>query len=259
MLVYFPQMHKELVDTNIEGILLFNPGMEPDKDVDSTSFKPSGFPMEPDLCKRMVDEFMQYGELFKRPGEMASYIGQVAARANVESDRSIEAELMDRLDNVKPEVDYKPALIQAQLLIALSYAYEEKIIELSNIEKNLNSSWSGFGEKLGLAADEIDSEERMLGEVISNAPVVASAAFVFPWKKTLEGFSAYLPDGAVLVTSDNEAVSIWEDRGIPFEKSEIDGADIEFHAPVYKFLCYEKSEEGKPWLDRELRIAVIAE
>lgn len=257
MLIYFPQMHEELAVDKIEGALFLDPGLGGEEESNSSVFRPTGFPLTTELCRRMADDFMQFGEHFKRSGEMASYIGQIVARANVESDRSIEAELMDRIDNIEPDVDHKPALIQAQLLIALAYAYEEKIIELNHIEKSLNDAWTGFGDKLGLG-DEGHPEEKILGEVFSNAPVSKGSSFLLPWKKTLEGFAAYLPNDAMLVTSNQDAISTWEDLEIASKPSAVSGAEKEFCAPVWKFLGYEKGQPEKIWLERELSIAVIA-
>lgn len=256
MLIYFPQLHEELVTEKIHGALFMASGIETETVNVDSQFTPLGFPVKGDLCRKMVDDFMQYGEHFKRSGEMASYIGHVAARSNVESDTSIESELMQRLADVDNEVDYTPALIQSQLLIALSYAYEEKIIELGEIEKSLNSSWAVFGEKIGVSDEDVDLEGRFLGEVISNAPVTSGTAFLFPWKKTLEGFSAFLPDDATLVTSNADAISTWEDCGIPLVEIEIEGCVKVFKSPVWKLLGYEKKAVEKPWLNRELNIAV---
>ncbi|GEM_PF-2482777 len=258
MLIYFPQLHEELVSEKIEGVSLFDPGVDRELTSDVSVFRPDNLPVEPQVCRRMVDDFVSYGEslgdMFKLiTNPMSSDKDQFGERSS-----AIENELKARISPEVEEDDTEAARIKNQVVLALVYAYEEKHLELAGLEQSLSDKWSGFGESLGLDEDEDDRKTMALGGLIANVPGISGGDILLPWQKVLEGFSVLLPENSMLVTSDIEAVSFWRDRDFDFYEKEglLFEKALVLRSKVWKLLGLSSLPEEKPWLDREFTIVL---
>ncbi|WP_027722527.1 hypothetical protein [Maridesulfovibrio zosterae] len=256
MLIYFPQLHEELISQKVDGAAIFDPGIDREESGGISFFRPEDLPVEPKICRRMVDDFISYGEslgemfkvIAKPPSNDKDYFGETTS--------AIQAELNARLSPEVEEEDNEAARIQNQVVLALVYAYEEKHLELVGLEKTLSDKWSGFGESLGLDEDEDGRSAMALGGLISHAPGMGVGNLFLPWQKVLEGFSILLPESSVLVTADIEAVSFWRDREFDFYEKEglLTEKAMALSEKVWKLLGLSSLPEERPWLDREFTI-----
>jgi len=259
VLIYFPQLHEELVEKKVEGALIFDPGIDR-KDADEISvFRPENLPVEPQVCKRMVDDFISYGESL---GDMFKFI--VNPQSNDkdqfgERTSAIHTELAARISPEAEDKSDEEARIQNQVVLALCYAYEEKHLELGSLEQNLTDKWAGFGESLGLDVEDEDERKAMaLGGLMANLPGIGGGDIQLPWQKVLEGFALLLPDNSVLVTSDVDAVSLWRDRDIEFYEKEglLAEEALVLREKAWKLLDLSGLPEDRIWLDRELTVVL---
>ncbi|WP_432736788.1 hypothetical protein [Maridesulfovibrio sp. FT414] len=262
MLIYFPQLHEELIPEKVEGAMLFDPGIDRKQGGDIPVYRPDNLPVEPSTCRRMVDDFVSYGE------SLGSMFKMIATPQNSDRDQfgertsAIEQALLGCLEPDTGEKDDSAARTQSQVVLALVYAYEEKHLELKGLEASLTDKWTGFGESLGLDVDDDDDRKAMaLGGLMANVPGVGGGDVQLPWQKVLEGFTLLLPGNSVLVTSDPDAVSFWRDLDFNFHEKEGLLADKAFvlRERVWKLLGMSALPEDRPWLDREFTIALAAE
>lgn len=258
MLIYFPQLHEELVSEKIEGVSLFDPGVDREDSGSIPVFRPDNLPVEPLICRRMVDDFISYGESLGKMFKLISNPMSGDKDQFGERTSAIQNELHARMSPDSEEKDNEEAMIQNQVVLALVYAYEEKHLELNGLEKSLTDKWACFGESLGL--DESDEERKAmaLGGIISNAPGVGGGDVLLPWKKVLEGFSLLLPENSALVTADIEAVSFWRDRDFDFYEKEglLAEKTLVLREKTWKLLGLSGLPEERPWLDREFTIVI---
>ncbi|SME90884.1 hypothetical protein [Desulfovibrio gilichinskyi] len=259
MLIYFPQLHAELIAKKVEGALIFDPGVDRVQTEDILTFRPENLPVATDVCRKMIVDFVSYGESLGKMLKMLSTSVSNQKDQFGERSSAIESELNNLIRETPAEKETDTHLIQNQLILALVYAYEEKHLELVKIESNLNDKWAGFGESLGLDEDEsTDHQIRTLGGLISNAPVQSGTRVVLPWQKVLESMAAFLPENSALVTSDIDAVSFWRDLELDFyEKEDVlpEKATV-VRDKVWKLLGLSGVPDEKPWLDRELLVVL---
>ncbi|TIH18558.1 hypothetical protein D0S45_04900 [Marinifilum sp. JC120] len=261
MLIYFPQMHEELVEEKVEGALIFDPGIDREQAGEVPAFRPEDLPVEPGTCKRMVDDFISYGESL---GDMFKFIANPQSNDKDQFGERTSAIHTELASRIAPDVEDKSdeeARIQNQVVLALCYAYEEKHIELGSLEQNLNEKWAGFGESLGLDVDSEDDRKAMaLGGLMANLPGMGGGDLQLPWQKVLEGFALLLPENSVLVTGDVDAVSLWRDRDIEFYEKEglLAEKALVLREKAWKLLDLSGLPEDKPWLDREFTVVLNA-
>lgn len=258
MLIYFPQLHEELVSEKIEGASLFDPGVDRESTGEISVFRPDDLPVEPQVCRSMVADFVSYGESL---GDMFKLITNPMPDSKDqfgERSSAIENELKARISPSAEEKNDEAAKIQNQVVLALVYAYEEKHLELAGLEQSLSDKWSGFGESLGIDEDEDDRKAMALGGLISHAPGAVGGSVLLPWQKVLEGFAILLPENSMLVTADVEAVSFWRDREFDFYEKEglLSEKALVLREKVWKLLGLSALPEEKPWLDREFTIVL---
>ncbi|MBI9110477.1 hypothetical protein [Maridesulfovibrio ferrireducens] len=259
MLIYFPQLHEELITEKVEGALLFDPGVDRAQTEDVLVFRPENLPVEPDVCRRMIADFVSYGESLGKMFKMLSMPTSNQKDQFGERTSAIENELNALIRDTPAEKKSETDRVQNQVVLALVYAYEEKHLELAEIEHKLNDKWSGFGTSLGLDdEDAADQQARALGGLFSNAPVQAGSRVILPWQKVLEGFAVLLPENSALVTSDIDAVSFWRDLELDFYEKEgvLPEKATVVRDKAWKLLGLSSVPEEKPWLDREFLIAL---
>ncbi len=262
MLIYFPQMHEELVSEKVEGAVLFDPGIDREQEGEISVFRPEDLPVESATCRRMVEDFISYGESL---GDMFKMIvNPMSADKDQFGERTsaIQNALLASLNPVTENKMDEATRQQNQVVLALVYAYEARHLELKGLEESLGEKWSGFGESLGLDVDDEDERSAMaLGGLMAHQLGAGGADVLLPWQKVLEGFAVLLPENSMLVTSDVEAVSYWRDRDLEFYEKEGILADkaLVLREKCWKLLGMSSLPEEKPWLDREFTIVVTAE
>ena len=259
MLIYFPQMHEELVTEKVEGASIFDPGIDRKVTGEVPVFRPEDLPVEPQTCRHMVNDFISYGESL---GDMFKFIANPQPNDKDmfgERTSAIHTELAARISPEAEDKSDEEARIQNQVVLALCYAYEEKHLELGSLEQNLTDKWAGFGESLGLDVEDEDERKAMaLGGLMANLPGLGGGDVQLPWQKVLEGFALLLPENSVLVTSDVDAVSFWRDRDFEFYEKEglLAEKALVLRANAWKLLGLSSVPEDKPWLEREFTVVL---
>ncbi|MES9995052.1 hypothetical protein [Desulfovibrio aminophilus] len=262
MFVFFPTMHAELLpDDVLPGVLLLDPGYD---DAESEGrLRPAGLPLEPATARALVRDSVNFGEQFQAPGDLAAYGLIEALNRNDEGSAAIQSELSRRMRGLPgtPESDPFPA--QAQMTLLLAWFYEERFLEMQRLEQGLAVSWEAFGRGLGLDPEEDETGEAELDRALSGltAPLVGRPQY--PWRVLLEAVALFLPEGAVLVTSEAEPVSAWAEAGL--ESVVADGADLGglpggtriLSAPVWRLSGRRREPAGRPDLLRRLEVAVL--
>ena len=261
MLIYFPQMHEELIKEKVEGASIFDPGIDRDKESVFSVFRPENLTVDPQKCRRMLDDIISNGESL---GDMFKFIvnPQPYDRDQFgEKTSAIHTELSARISSESVESNDEDVRAQNQVVLALVYAYEEKHLELGSLEKNLSDKWAGFGESLWIDVDDEDERKAIaLGGLMANLPGEVGSTVQLPWQKVLEGFALLLPENCVLVTSDVEAVSYWRDLDFEFYEKEglLEEKALALREKTWKLLGLSSVPEDKPWLDREFTVVLNA-
>lgn len=260
MLVFFPHLHPELASGALpDGTLFLDPGAT--EELLPQRFRPQGLPLAPPAAKRLLADCLRFGEQFRHPGEMAS-LGLAEAQAGAsESSLSIRAQLLARIraeaGGGKPETP-DAAAAQAQFVLLLAWLFEERTLEMQDLEQGLEVTWRRFGEALGLGEDQ--PEDQALGQAVAEAGQGMRQEVQVPWPRILEAMAPFLPEEAVLVVADYEIGAALTDAGIVFEPSPegsgLPGSTRLAKAPLWQAMGLAR-DRGRPLDCRLVRMALI--
>lgn len=259
MFVYFPALHPALAPADLPpGTRLVDPGYEdsaPGKEAGAGVLRPEGLPLEPAAARSLVQESVSYGEQFRSPGDLAAVSLQEALKDESESGPNLTAELARRIaGNAGPDPERRSAA-QAQMVLLLAWFYEERLLELSGLERGLSATWRRFGESLGLAGGDGETEERELVKGVGSFETLAGYSGL-PWALVLEALARFLPADAALLTAEREPLETWRDMGlalVPATDAGLPAGSLAVTAPVWKLSGRRRAPEGRPELLRELR------
>jgi hypothetical protein len=266
MLLSFPYMHPECVPgALVPGLSFFDPGLagEPGEH----AFKPEGLPLDAKTATALIRDSISFGEQFKDPGEMAFFGVMTPDDFYEGSPSSIKAQLMQRLsegqgggaDRVAVE-----ARARAQFTLLLAWAFEERMLEVLNLEQGVRDSWKSMDTTLGLD-DEDRTEERVL--TLGNAQSHTGGAsdgqhIALPWERIIEALPTFLPRDAVLVCAVPEIIATWQDIGIAFGPADAalglpEGSRMAT-APAWRLAGRRKMPDTLPDSARDLSVAIIS-
>lgn len=262
MLLSFPHMHPELFSTKLDGVRFFDPGMA--EEGGEVYFKPEGLPMDKKIATALINDCINFGEQFKDPSEMA-YFGAVTADDFYEgSSMSIQAQLTRQFEDSqggKEERELKEAASRAQFILLLAWFFEEKMIELASIEDGVKQSWKSIDKTLGVEdEDKLDERVLDLGNRESHTGGVSDEQNVqLPWQRIIEALPGFVTDDTVLVCTDPEILTVWDDVGIEFlpaGEGLPEGAEVA-SLPAWKFAGRRKEPKNLPFALRNVTVAVI--
>ena len=265
MLLAFPYMHSYLFPENlVPGIRFFDPGMQGEPD--ESTFRPEELPLDPKTATALINDSIRFGEQFKDPGEMA-YFGAVTSDDFYEgSSMSIQAQLTRQFDDgkgEKQEREHRENLCRAQFILLLAWFFEEKMLELQGLEKNVKNAWQSMDQGLG-----VDDEDRLESRVVdlSSAQSHTGGAsdeqeVQLPWQRIIEALPAFLDKDAVLVCVDQEIYSFWDDLDIPFAPADAglglpEGAQVATQ-PAWRFAGRRREPAKAGSAGSEVTVAVI--
>lgn len=265
MLVFFPTMHAELLPGGApSGVLLLDPGYE-DAGPEG-GLRPSGLPLDPATARALVRDSVRFGEQFQAPGDLAAYgLTEALKEAGEGSASSIQAELARRMSGLPGAPQGDPVPAQAQMTLLLAWFYEERFLEMQRLEQGLAASWEAFGRGLGLEPEEEGTGEAELDRALTGltAPVVGRPQY--PWRVLLEAAAFFLPEGALLITSEAEPASAWAEAGLAASRDAaahpalagLPAGTRVVSAPVWKLSGRRREPAGRPDLLRRLDAAVL--
>lgn len=263
MLLSFPTMHPELFSSQLsEKVTFFDPGLTPESGPDM--YRPDNLPLDNKTAKALINDCINFGEQFKDPSEMA-YFGAVTSDDFYEgSSMSIQAQLTRQFDDGignKEERLMKEALHKAQFILLLAWFFEEKMMELEQIEAGVKNSWKSMDKTLG-----VDDEDRINERVLdlSNRESHTSGAsdeqaIPLPWQRIVEALPGFSPDDAILLCTTKDIIANWDELDIEFAAG---GKDLPEGAlvatlPAWRFAGRRREPADMPLALKEVTVAII--
>lgn len=265
MLLSFPYMHPDLFPEELaEGVRFFDPGMA--EEVVEGAYRPEALPLDPKMATSLINDCINFGEQFKDPGEMA-YFGAVTTEDFYEgSSMSIQAQLTRQFDDgqgTEGERELKEAISKAQFILLLAWFFEEKIMELANIEQGVKDSWESMDETLGVDdEDRLDNRVVELGNAESHTGGASDGQSVqLPWQRIIEALPAFIADDTILFCPIAEIIEIWDDLGIKFSDADAklglpEGAQV-VTLPAWQLGGRRREPDNLPLSLKELTVAIV--
>ncbi|BDQ36037.1 hypothetical protein SYK_03970 [Pseudodesulfovibrio nedwellii] len=259
MLLSFPNLHPELwTNGPLKGLKFLDPGLN-EASFDQ-AFRPEDLPLDHNTATALINDCINFGEQFKDPSEMA-YFGAVTTDDFYEgSSMSIQAQLTRQFDDgqgSKQEREEKEARSKAQFILLLAWFFEERMIELSGLEKGIKARWKSMDTTLGVD-DEDRINERVvdLGNAQSHTGGVSDGQTIpLPWQRVVEALPAFIPEDTTLVCSNSEIIDAWEELDIEFSENE-DGM-LTATLPAWKFAGRRRAPEGTPTALKSVTVGIL--
>lgn len=270
MFLYFPYMHPEFMEKTesapaVDGALHVDPGLD---GAEEGAYRPQGLPLDEEKARRLVLDALHFGDQFRKPGDMTAMTLHEEAARQGESASAIQQQLLSRLGGelaASEEVDRDDleALGRAQFTLLLGWAWEERMMDMLGLERELGDVWTRFGDSLGIRAEDIpDQKELELDRTVSDLSEKIIDKVVYPWRRTLAALSLLLPDDCVLLAVHQDALDFWKGEGVDFaESGESAGLDDDWKVtrqPVWRLLGRSGESRGSRHLNRTITVAVPA-
>ena len=227
ILIHFPYMHKELVcSCLLDKALFFNPGL----DIQDSEgyFLPSNLILNPREARNYLNECLRFGEQFKKPSDMAYFGLKGFEDFYSDTGLAIKSELLGFKEE-KKEDEHFLELKKAQMHLLLRYAFEERIIELNQIDEKLKRSWQKFEEVLGVEKDD----ENLLAQATFQAHSMCSTGSTpiaegddQGWEKLLHPFGLFLPENAKIMVVEQKIKDGLAEMNLPIQKESIGGQEV---------------------------------
>ncbi|MFO7718376.1 MAG: hypothetical protein ACQESV_01990 [Thermodesulfobacteriota bacterium] len=238
LFLFFPELHPSLVSTSLPSEVRFlDPGIA-EKD-EAHWWRPSELVLGPEQARRALGDLLAYGEQFS-PQDLAALALSDFGSEPGYSSMAIQADLrrLLRQDTPDPESVRRQIRLQAQLLLILAWALEERYTELEELEAGFASSWARFSEQLGL--DTSERREMGLNESMSTTVRQREVS----WRRLLISFLLLVPEGICLVCSDQEIYEEMVEFGVKWQPLP---ADSPFAAGHYGIFSLPKLISSREW------------
>jgi len=207
-IIHFPYMHEELILPELRPAGLFlNPGLMDDRDPFFTS---QHLVLDKGQSQYFLEQCRQFGEQFRKVSDV-THMGM----AQVEdfytgSTQSIQYELSTYGNQETSRDSRQQDFLQAQQYLLLNFALEERLLELSRIDADLNRSWSSFDASLGIEDDE-ERFQNMERQPIS--PEISTEH----WQELLKAYTAFMPSDGILLVHEESVCRELEEYGVYWE------------------------------------------
>ena len=191
-LVVFPYLHKEyLPDTLFTVAKVLNVGFA-SKD-DPNYFTPSNLVLSAKEAQSYLDFCLEFGAQFKNVKDMHSYLWQ--EQKDVERPSQLKAELWQRIFKRSPKQDKRDQALEHQLVLILSYSYEQKIKEVIQLEQEISQKVKEMQDILGIE-EQIFKRDLFFTSFFSSYDLKV--------EKILPAFDYFLPlDWQLLIITEN--------------------------------------------------------
>lgn len=217
IMVHYPWLHPKLALLDGVPAALFDPGVAVETPL--PRWRPQNLPLTNDEVRRLVREYLQFGERFAKPEDMGFF--QVNGLEDFYSGTGLEFRSQLLAENDEALVDEDDVRRrQAQLVLALALFREEQYVALREQEIRFDGAREKFVEVLGLDDEEVFAE---LGAPTDDA-LFPRASVDLPWRALLEPLLCFLSDDASLYISDSDVLAEMQACGLSFSPCDIDGA-----------------------------------
>jgi|GEM_PF-2721008 len=261
MLIAFPAMHQALAAGLPPAVRLVDPGL--DATGAARCLRPESLPLDGRQARRAMAEMMQLGEQFAHIRDLSllrtqnGLLRRHQPGTSAPSSRTACAAGTTRRS--------KRARVNAQTELLLAYTFEERQLELAEIESGVAAAGARFQAALGL--DEDDSELAGLGlaGTAGSAPAEVEQA---PWRPVLAAMLAFLPEDALPVTDQARVADDLAEAGltlVPAEPADLEawglspvrGPAFTAEAPGFALCGLGRADPGRPWLTAPRRIVYL--
>jgi len=271
MLLFFPQMHPELLTPALRAALpqsacFLDPGLAPAGSAEH--LRPESAPFDTRMARALLADTLRFGESVASPRDILPMaLIEQASALNPESSRAVLAEVEKSVAGAAapenaPVTPQENARRQAQLVLLLSWNLEERLLELRGTEARIKNAWDRLGQSVAVGEGETDAdaddEALNLGRELSGITLPVSNTLGLPWRKLLECYAVLVPD-LFLVTVDEDMAAALAEAGIhegPLD--ELPGAACVYRAPAWRLIGLDRAVPAKPWLDAVLTLGVYA-
>ncbi len=298
--ICFPAMHKELAPQNMpEELRFMEPGLAMDASAAKNSFTLPGLPFSPKEAGRVMSELLEMGLNIGRGGDLKLF----AAASSMENNGREAEEKRALLRFASGEEPEEPAetggftpdeaLKNAQKTLLLAWDLEEKILEISRLEKRFADVSISLHEALGEMPDEnsiLENDEAQeaaanllaalfetdTGQLrVKNDELPPGYGVSSPdWRTVLNAAAPFLPMESVLVSADTELAACLKDLAALREpEGELAGICGNWQAPetldegrtarplyaslpLWKLLGHRKETPGIPWSGQEIKFLI---
>lgn len=270
MLLYFPQLHPDLLSSDVrlalpQNVRFLDPGLGAANS--AQHLRPESAPFDARIAKALLADTLRLGESQAHPGDLlAQSLVEQAGALMPESGRAVQAEVEKSLLGSQAQAQAVDPLLaaqrQGQMLLLLAWNLEERLLELQGVEGRLKSAWDRLDQSVAAGPDAVDDEADLeaisIGRELSGLTRPETSAMSMPWRKLLESFVVLMP-GQALCTADAEIGAGLAEAGIPEASlDEMPGAQRVFRAQAWRLMGHEVLPQGRPWLDALLTIGVFA-
>ncbi|WP_456324563.1 hypothetical protein [Desulfonauticus submarinus] len=147
-LIFFPYLHRDYVDAQIRDKGKFlNVGFEDD---DENFFTPLNLPFNQKEVSSYLRFCLEFGSQFKNLRDMESYFLQEKFLFDPEGESSLKSELLSLSKDNKGKKDKSNEAVKYHMVLILFYAYEERIKEIIELEKEVEDKLEKMPTFLGV-------------------------------------------------------------------------------------------------------------
>jgi hypothetical protein len=165
----------------------------------------------------------------------------------------------------------REVLVDCQKVLLLVDTLEERAAELTVLEKRFQEAeaalCAALAEEGATNAPEASDEESSTGEIARQKNILGAILNV-PWRVVVDAALPFLPDQALLFTSDEVmAAELWESgmlQPLPEDRAnvcacwpqDIASGLLFARLPAWRLAGRHSVPENRPWLDRDVEIVV---
>ncbi len=271
-LLYFPDMHPELLTTQIpEQVFLLDPGLALDKAEGGSQklWHPPGLPLEREQVKRYLQQVQDLGLQFKNPKELALQARSEGPQFFEQTSSALAAEFKARFQNQhsKDAEQISPDKAQqAQMLLLLAWSLEEHCLALHSLEYGLQDKWCKMQDALGLDEERPDFFPQQNFD-----PDVLDQDYILYWPMLLVWFLFFLQPGQSLYVDRALICKEWEEYGLEpqnIKEHELQALGLALsqesckvrylRKPGWELALHKRPVPEKPWLDQEYTVILAA-
>lgn len=281
-IIYVPIMHSSLAPAGLpEDVLFVCPGLCSKGDPPANVFEPESLPFKGHAAKTVLDEMLSLGLFFSPGGDLKLKAGQGWLEREKTHKHSLRAESMalkefSRSGAVPKGNQWSRAAIAGELLelsqteqfcnaqkaLLLAWKHEENILSMHDLEKKVLAGQNRLKDALGDSLSAEDFSELASGSDChaGNAATLPPARPEYSWRIVLDALSAFLPDGARLLTAytpmieDSRELGLLEPlpgnvaRELEGWPEELVSTLLSARLPMWRLLGYAAQPQDRPWL-----------
>ncbi|KUJ96611.1 MAG: hypothetical protein PWR24_252 [Desulfonauticus sp.] len=231
--LFFPYLHEEYIDPQLRerGKILNIGFLEPKTQV----FTPSNLYFSPKEARAYLNFCLEFGAQFKDIKDMKAYLLQQNSPLEPEGVLSIKSELLAR-DKSKENTKSLEENRKYHMLLILYYAYEERIMEIINLEKSLDEKLASIRDIMGVEEELNLSKKLFFNDLTGRYEL--KAELVFP------AFKFFAPQAGFIV-SDESVFEELKSKGVEWRKEKEENNYFAYSGEYKnsKFVYYKKLKD----------------